>query len=224
MEENTSNKKFLIGGVIVIAVIVLAVYFWQTSPSFKKVVTFYEKPKVVEETLVIPETKQVEAAAGRTPTTEHYAVPLVPTTEGEKVVVPGAVLTLKESFEVAKPKAETWAKDAKLVFLTSQGAVTLEGRSSMWQVVFGSLSKKKGYEVVVQGDKIVSEKEIPSAEYGYVLPTNWYDAGEAIISIQSLPQFADATVSSINFFYNRDGKRWGYALGTSRGTTSMPVR
>ena len=219
----TPKNKIIIASVIVIAS-ALGVYLWQTSPSFKKAVTFYEKPHVVEETLVIPETKLVEMAAGRTPSTDRYAVPLVPETEGDKVVVPNAVLTLKGSYEVAKPKAGAWAPDAKLVFLSSQGAVTLEGKSSMWQVVFGSLSEKKGYEVIIQGDKIVSEKEIPTAEYGYNLPTNWYDANEAIGSIQSLPQFADATVSSINFFYNRDAKRWGYALGTSRGTTSMPVK
>lgn len=220
----TQKTKIILIVLILTSASVLSVFLWRTSPSFKKAVTFYEKPKVVEEVLVIPETKLVEGAVGRTPSTDRYAVPLVPVTEGDKVIVPGATLTLKKSFDVALPSATVWAKDAKLVFLTSQGAVTLEGKSSMWQVVFGSLAKKKGYEVIIQGDKIVSEKEIPSVEYGYDLPTNWYDADDAIKSLQSLPQFADATVSSINFFYNRDGKRWGYALGTSRGTTSMPVR
>lgn len=220
----TKKTKIILTVSILIIIIAFGIFMWRTSPSFKNAVTFFEKPKVVQETLVIPETKIVEGVVGRTPSTTHYAVPLVPVTEGDKVVVPGATLTLKKSFEVALPKAEVWAKDAKLVFLTSQGAVTLAGESSMWQVVFGSLAKKKGYEIIIQGDKIVSEKEIPSQEYGYDLPVNWYDAGEAIRSIQTLPQFVDATVSSINFFYNRDGKRWGYALGTSRGTTSMPVR
>lgn len=220
----TKKTKIILIVFIFISVSALGVFLWRTSPAFKKAVTIFEKPKVVQETLVIPETKLVVGALGRTPSTNHYAVPLVPTTEGEKVVVPGATLTLKKSFDVALPKAGVWAHDAKLVFVTSQGAVTLEGKSSMWQVVFGSLAKKKGYEVIIQGDKVVSEKEIPSQEYGYDLPVNWYDAADAIRSLQTLPQFADATVSSINFFYNRDGKRWGYALGTSRGTTSMPVR
>ncbi|OGI85867.1 hypothetical protein A3A05_00715 [Candidatus Nomurabacteria bacterium RIFCSPLOWO2_01_FULL_41_12] len=218
------KNKIIIIVLILIVVVVLGMLIWGKSFLFKNLGIVFEKPKVVEETLVIPETKAVEAVVGRTPSTDKYAVPLVPTTEGEKVIVPNAVLTLKGSYDVALPKAQAWAKDAKLVFLTSQGAVTLEGKSSSWQVAFGSASKKKGYEVIIQGDKIVSEKEIPSTEYGYDLPTNWYDAGEAIVSLQTLPQFADATVSSINFFYNKDGKRWGYALGTSRGTTSMPVR
>lgn len=220
---NQKNKIILIASVIII-VIVLGVFIWSKSSLFKNLTTIFEKPKVVVETLVIPDTKSVADGAARIPSTDKYAVPLVPTSEGEKVVVPGAVLTLKQSYDVALPKAEVWAKDAKLVFLTSQGAVTLEGKSSMWQVAFGSLLKKKGYEIIIQGDKIVSEKEIPSTEYGYDLPTNWYDAGDAIISLQAEPQFANATVSSINFFYNRDGKRWGYALGTSAGTTSMAVK
>lgn len=220
---NQKNKIIIIVSIIIVAS-VLGVFMWNKSPSLKNITTIFEKPKVVEETLIIPDTKAVVGATARTPSTEHYAVPLVPTSEGQKVVVPNAVLTLKQSYDVALPKAEAWAKDAKLVFLTSQGAVTLEGKSSSWQVAFGSLLKKQGYEVIIQGDQIVSEKEIPSAEYGYALPTNWYDAEEAIISLQTMPQFADATVSSINFYYNRDGKRWGYALGTSRGTTSMPVR
>lgn len=219
----TTKNKIIIALVIIVSS-VFAVYLWKVSPSFKNVVTFYEKPHVVEETLVVPETKQIEMAAGRTPSTDRYAVPLAPVTDGDKVVVPNAVLTLKGSYDVAKPKAEAWSSDARLVFVTSQGAVTLDGKSSMWQVVFGSASREKGYEVVIQGDKVVSEKEIPTGEYGYNLPTNWYDANDAIGSIQSLPQFSNATVSSINFFYNRDAKRWGYALGTSRGTTSMPVK
>jgi hypothetical protein len=40
----------------------------------------------------------------------------------------------------------------------------------------------------------------------------------------NLPQFEGATASSINFFYNMDGKRWSYAISTSKGTTSMPVK
>jgi|SRR3989344_819096 len=220
----TQKNKIIIIVLVLVVIIVLSLLVFGKSSLFKGVATFYEKPKVVEEILVIPETKAVEAVAGRTPSTDKYAVPLVPTTEGEKVVVPNAVLTLKGSYDVALIKAQVWAKDAKLVFLTSQGAVTLEGKSSSWQVAFGSITKKKGYEVIIQGDKVVSEKEIPSTEYGYDLPANWYDADEAVRSLQGLPQFADATVSSINFFYNKDGKRWGYALGTSRGTTSMPVR
>jgi hypothetical protein len=219
-----SKKNIIITGSIIVVVLIIGVVLWNVSPAFRKKITFFEKPKVIQETLVIPDTKQVEVNAGRIPSTDKYAVPLVPITEGQKVIVPNAVVTLKGSYTIALPAATKWSKDASLVFLNSGGAVTLEGKSSMWQVVFGSALKKKGYEVIIQADKIVSEKEIASTEYGYALPNNWYDAGDAIISIQTEPQFAKATVSSINFFYNKDGKRWGYALGTSNGTTSMPVR
>ena len=220
----TKNKIIVLVPIFIITAFILGVFLWNIHPSFQKTITFFQQPKTVIETLTIPNTKVVDEAVGRTPSTDHYAVLLVPVTEGDKVVVPGAVFTLKKSFDVAQPVAIAWAKDAKLVFLTSQGAVTLTGESSMWQVVFGSLSEKKGYEVIVEGDKVVSEKEIFSTEYGYDLPINWYDADEAIKSIQSLPQFAEATISSINFYYNKDSKRWGYALGTSKGTISMPVR
>ena len=220
----TQKSKIIIVSTIVVILLVVGLGLWYRSPSFKKTMTIFEKPKVVEETLVIPTNTQVEVNDGRIPTTDKYAVPLVPVSEGEKVVVPNAVVTLKGSFDIALPNAIKWSKDAKLILLTSGGAVTLEGKSSQWQVTFGSLLKKKGYEIVIQADKIVSEKEISSTEYGYSLPTNWYDANEAIKSLQTLPQFSKATISSINFFYNKDGKRWGYALGTSAGTTSMPVR
>ena len=57
--------------------------------------TFYEKPKVIQETLTIPDTKAIGTVFGRTPSTEHYAVPLAPVTEGDKVIVENAILTLK---------------------------------------------------------------------------------------------------------------------------------
>lgn len=219
---NQKNKILIVS--LIIIIIITGVVLWYTSPSFKQTINIFERPVVVEESLVIPDTKIVEINTGRTPTNDKYQVLLVPTTEGEKVVVPNAVLTLKESYNLANGSAIGWSSDAKLVYLTSGGAVTLEGKSSQWQVVYGSELKKKGYEVIIQADKIVSEKEIISSEYGYLLPSNWYDASEAIKSLQTLPQFSTATVSSINFFYNSDGKRWGYALGTSNGTTSMPVK
>ena len=65
---------------------------------------------------------------------------------------------------------------------------------------------------------------MPSTSYGYTLPQNWYDSGDALLSLKTEPQFKDATVSSLNFYYNEDGKRWAYALSTSNGTLSMPVK
>lgn len=224
IEKNMDKKKIITIVSIVIVLLVVGVVIWYSSPKLIRSISSSEKAKTVEEILVIPETTNVEVSFGRTPTTDKYKVPLTPASGGDRVIVPNATLTLKDSFNLALPNALAWASDADLIYLTSGGAVTLEGKSSQWQVTFGSSKTKKGYEIIIQGDKIVSEKEILSTEYGYSLPGNWYDADEAIKSIQTLPQFIGATISSINFFYNIDGERWGYALGTSNGTTSMPVR
>ena len=66
-----TQKNKIIVIVLLIAGSALGVYLWRTSPTFKKAVTFFEKPKVVEEILVIPDTKLVSGAVGRTPSTEN---------------------------------------------------------------------------------------------------------------------------------------------------------
>lgn len=132
--------------------------------------------------------------------------------------------TLKEGYALALPEGEQWSPDAKLVYVRSLGTVTTLGVSSGWEVAFGSAVKKKGYVVSIVRGAVTDKKEVASSSFGYSLPKEWYDAGEAIRSIQTLPQFRDATISGINFYYNEDGKRWGYAISSSNGTVSIPVR
>lgn len=141
----------------------------------------------------------------------------------ERVIIDGGK-TLKESYALAEPEARGWSEDAKLVYVRSLGSVTVEGVSSGWEIVFGSKVKKKGYMFAVIGGALTAGKEVAAASSGYELPLNWYDAGDAIKSIQTLPQFKEATVSGLNFYYNEDGKRWGYAILSSNGTVSVPVR
>ena len=224
MEEQTSTKKIWIVGAMILIAILGGAYLLFTSRGKETARQILEKPIVVEEKLVIPDTKSVAVADTRIPNKEAYNVPLVPQSGAEKVVVPNAVLTLKESHTKADINALAWAPDAKLALIKSLGAVTLEGKSSEWQVVFGSKVKKGGYEVIIQGDAVVSKKEIISKIYGYDLPKNWYDTNDAIKSLQSLPQFVGATVSGINFFFNADSKEWMYGIATSKGATAMPVR
>lgn len=219
---NNSKKIILIALVVVIAVASVW-YFWQKKGG-KRISLFEEKKTVVEESLKTLDTKSVSIVDGRVPNTDAYNTPIAPKSEKEKVIVPGAILTLKDSYQRAETIALEWSQDAKLVFIKSYGAVTLEGKSSQWQVVFGSKEKKAGYEIVIQKDAVFSKKEIESKEYGYDLPNNWYDAQDAILSIQTMPQFQESTISGINFVYNADGKIWGYALATSNGTVSVPVR
>lgn len=208
---------------IIVGVAVLYFVFPELGSKISRVVDLRpDKPKVIEENLVIPQTKEIAPAAGRIVEQGGVAVPLVPKTEAEKVIISKAVLTVKGSYELAKTEAEKWTKDAKPALIKSLGAITLEGKSSQWQLVFSSaIKKKKGYEIIIQGDQIVSQKEIDSTIMGADFPKNLKDSGEAIISLQQLPQFSEATVSAINLYYNTDGKVWRYALSTSRGTTSM---
>lgn len=221
MEENTSNKIFWIGGAVVIIILVLAVYFWQTSPSFKKAVTFLEKPTVITENIVIPNTTRTMTSDARVASGDKYAVPLVPKTNGEEVIVPNAVLTLRESYNLASVEGEKWATDAKLVYIKSLGAVTLEGKSSTWQVVMGSRTKGMGYEVIIQGSAVLSQKEVDSKDYGGTIPEIWKDLAVVIKELQSHPLYQNATVSEVNFYYNTDNKKWYYAIATSKGMSSI---
>lgn len=221
---NNKKNKIILIGVATSAFLLLGVVMWQISPTFKKTVTFFEKPKVVNDTFILPVSTKITTAEGRSFGTSGYSVPLVPKTNGDEVVVSSAVFTIKKGFDLAFVDAEKWSSDAKLVYAKSLGTVTLEGKCSAWQYAFGSKLNKKGYEIVIQGDTIVSQKEISTSSYGYVLPKNWYDSVDAIGSIQSSSPFSKETIDSLIFFYSEDGKIWQYALATSIGNTTMLVR
>lgn len=228
------NKKSLI--IILaffIAVVVLAAAIYVVAPeSFQGLKKSGgnagltpEKPKVIEEELTIPETQKITGGEGRFVNEGPVAVPLVPKTEAEKVVVSKAVLTVKGSYDLAVSEAKNWASDAKLVFVKSLGAVTLEGKSSQWQMAFSSKTKlSKGYEIIIQGDEIVSKKEIDSSAVGAILPTTFKDSGTAVVVLQELPQYSDASLSAISLYYNTDGKIWRYTLMTSKGSVSTAAQ
>jgi hypothetical protein len=223
-DKSSRNKKIIIS-VIIIAIVVAsiagALYFFDLMPENILKITEVKKPQVVEENLVIPDTQAITGTEGRTVNGGSVNVALVPKDDSEKVVVTKAVLTVKGSYELAKTEALSWSPDAKLVFVKSLGAVDLDGKSSQWQLAFSSASKKgKGYEVIIQVDQVASKKEIASTATGADVPANLKDSSDAIKTLQDLPQFSDATVSSINLYYNADGKIWRYALSTSKGTTS----
>lgn len=178
--------------------------------------------RIVEEKLEIPDTASITGAEGRIVEQNNSAIPLVPKNDSEKIIVPGAVLSVKGSYDTAKPLALTWASDAKLVFVKSLGAITLEGKSSQWQLAFTSQAKKgKGYEIIIQADRVVSKKEIESSAVGADTPKNWKDAGEIIKELQTHPLYQNATISAINFYLNPDNKRWYWGFATSVGTSSI---
>lgn len=221
--ENKNKKIYVIFSIVIVVLIVVLLFYFEIIPSgFLKNLPLLKKgPRVIEENLVIPDTQKINGTEARIVEKGNVETPLVPKNEGEKVIVAKAVLTVKGGYDKALVEAKNWANDAKLVFVKSLGAVTLEGKSSQWQLAFSSATKKgKGYEVIIQADQIVSKKEIESTAKGANLPANWRDSDKVIQSLQELPQFSDATISSISLYYNTDGKMWRYALSTSRGTTS----
>lgn len=180
--------------------------------------------KVISENLTLPHTVSVGAAEGRMVSAGAVAVPLAPANDGERVIVPNAVLTVKGVYALAQPEARKWSADAKLVFIKSLGAITLEGKSSQWQAVFDSEIRKKGYEIIARGGDIVSQKKIDSTAVGADLPKNWNDSDTAVKSLQELPQYGNASISAINFFYNTDAREWRYGFSTSIGSASMRLR
>ena len=223
------NKKliYIVGAVVAVAVTLVILYATGIiSPGLVKKVTFQKTPQVIEENLVIPDTQRVSGTDARFGGGgSSVQTPLVPKNEGEKVIVVKAVLTLKGSYDLAKPESEKWASDALLSLVNSLGAVTLDGKSSQWQLAFSAKSKpKKGYEIIIQGDQIVSKKEIESTAVGAELPTTFKDSGSAVVVLQELPQYSDASLSSISLYYNTDGKIWRYSLVTSKGGVSTAAQ
>lgn len=195
-------------------------------PETKKQFAGKTEPTVVKEELQIPKVKRVSVTSGRAVEGSETRVetPLVPMTEGEKVIVPLAVYTVKGAYELALKEALSWKSDAKPSFVKSSGAVTVDGKSSQWQVAYVSASaSKKSYVVVIQGDAVVSKQEVDSTAVGASLPKTWYDSDEALKRLAELPQFVNATISVIQFFYNADAKVWRYVIQTSSGTTSLEL-
>lgn len=186
-----------------------------------------KEPTIIKEELKIPATKKITVTGGRTvePIENKVETPLVPRSKSETVIIPLATFSVKGSYEKGNPVAKQWTSDATLSFIKSLGAITLEGKSSQWQLAFVSSAKPgKAYEIIIQGDAVVSKKEIESTAVGGKLPQNWYDSDEALKRLAELPQFVNTTISQINLFYNPDAKAWRYAVSTSVGTTSLEIK
>jgi len=225
-----NKKPIIIVSIFILLVVGLAVAYF-VFPEFGKKISRVvdltpEKPRVIDnEQLVIPDTKEVKSSDRFNLAEGNVQTPLVPKNEGEKVIVSKAVFTVKGAYDFSKTEASQWSNDAKLAYIKSFGAVTLEGKSSQWQLVFTSLTKKgKGYEIIVQADQIVSKKEIDSNAIGADVPENFKDSDRAITVLQELPQYSDATLSVISLYFNTDIKAWRYNLVTSKGVITVPAK
>lgn len=232
MFDFNENQKKIITLLIIVFCLALLALVGYLSFSHKPVIA----PKnatstdamgeVVDEHFFIPDTRMIEFNEGSIISPGVYNTKLVPATSEERIIVTTAKLSLKQSYNLALPSVTKWSSDAKLVFIKSLGVLTLEGRTGEWQVIFSSVIKQRDYELIIQEDKIVAQKEIMSKVVGYDLPLNWYDSNDAILSLQSLPQFSSDSISSISFYHNPDQSYWAYGLAIAEGqkTTSMWVK
>ena len=230
--------------IILIIIIIAAlgsVFYWLGSDKKIMVAPADEaqKARVIQEKLTIPDTTSFTGAEGRVVDQGSVAVALVPKSDAEKVIVPGAELSVKGVYDLSLQAALEWSSDAKLVFIKSLGAVTLDGKSSQWQIAFssspakisketlgGQAKKSRGYEVIIQKNQIVSQKEIESAAIGEEVPANFAnrDSSWAIARLADIPQFQTASITAIVFSYNQDANGWDYIIPNSFGKTAIRVR
>lgn len=219
MKKNISLIITIIG----LLVIGGSVAFYAATRT-ERTVSIQGKPRIVEEKPVIPNTEKVYTADARMLEQSGVAVPLAPKTEEEKVIVPQAELTLKEAYAAAARAAQKWDDAALFVFVKALGTVTLDGKSSGWQVLFSSPDKRNmGYEIIISGGTIASEKEVASDAVGAAVPEQWKDLGEVIAELQTHPLYQNATVNGASFHLNPDNKKWYYGILTSKGASTIAV-
>src|SRR3989344_5382824 len=201
------KKNLIIIITLVVLVAVAGVLFWNSTRKERKI-TVQGTPRIIEEHITIPDTREVNEADARLLEQGAVAVPLVPKSEEEKVIIPQAELTLKEGYAAAADAARQWDDAALPVFIKSLGTVTLEGKSSSWQTMFSSPDKENiGYQVILQGKSIVSKKEV----------------GEVIRVLQQPPLYQDASLTAASFHLNPDNKKGYYGILTSKGASTIAV-
>jgi hypothetical protein len=229
MTKNLKNKKLIFISaaiilIIIILVIVLISIKKDKTPKAGVITPETFKGQIIDDVIKIPTTTQVMTNEGETVARGEYNVKLQPQSESDQVFITKAKLTLKEAYNITQAAANSWSFDAKLISIKSNGALGLDGKSSSWQLIFGSSQREATYEIILEADKIISQKEINSEVSGYELPLNWYDSNEAIASFRNLPQFNADTISAISFYYSFANESWAYGLANGDKTTSMWVK
>jgi hypothetical protein len=210
--------------IILVTIFVIISFKKNTKSEVNNLVPKNFKGQVIDDNIHIPNTTVISNTDGEVVPRGEYSVKLQPQSETEQAYVLKAKLTLKEAYGLADIAAIKWAGDSKLVFIKSNGALGLDGRSSSWQIVFSSDQNKRAYEVIISADQIVSAKEVDSLIDGFDLPANWYDSYEAIASLRIDPQFAGDTISAISFYYSGAEKSWAYGIASGDKTTAMWVK
>lgn len=231
MNAYSKNKKNIFGLLIILILLIIGFIififlnkgkiksnFSVNEPSFKGV--------VIDDLIKIPATSKISPNEGEIVLRGEYDVKLRPQSEKDQVYITKAKLTLREAYNLSSELAQSWSNDAKLIFIRSNGALGLDGKASSWQLAYGSVQKNRADEIIIEADKIISQREIPTQSFGYDLPVNWYDSSEAIASLLNLSQFSFETISAISFYYSSAAESWAYGLAIGQGekTTSMWVK
>lgn len=219
-----SSGKIIVLSIALFVVLVASLVFLIFSSKNKfseNTVDQTENVTLIKDELIIPDTKNATKVDGQFFNKNATAVPII---SREQLIVADAKLTLKGGYESAKKESSDWSLDAKLLFIKSLGSVNQEGQSSAWQIVFASQKMKSGYEIIIQGDQVISKKEIVSTSFGFDLPGNWFDSSGVVTSLRTSPEFEGATITAINFFYSTDAGNWIYGIATSKGNSSIHVK
>ncbi len=224
--KDKKNIAIAVIAVLIIVTIILVILSFRNNNQVKTGVIDLKnfKGQIIDDVIKIPNTTVISNTEGEVVPRGEYNIKLQPQFETEQAYILKAKLTLKEAYGVSDVAAIKWASDSKLVFIKSNGALGLDGRSSSWQIVFSSPQNKRAYEVIISGDQIVSAKEVDSLISGFDLPVNWYDSYEAIASLRTAPQFASDTISAISFYYSGAEKSWAYGVADGDKTTAMWVK
>jgi hypothetical protein len=231
MRDYLKNKKLILLialGLFLLVIIIFIVWFFN-KPALKNTGVFDPKTfkgVIIDDVVKVPDTLQVAPNEGEVVARGEYSVKLRPQSEKDQVYITKAKLSLKEAYNFTKEAALAWSSDQKLIFIRSNGALGLDGKASSWQIAYGSAKKRKAYEIIIEADKVISEKEVDTQNFGQETPLNWYDSNEAIASLPNLAQFTFDTVSAISFYYSQAAESWAYGLATGSGqkTTSMWVK
>src|SRR3972149_3024679 len=117
--------------IILIIIIIAAlgsVFYWLGSDKKIMVAPADEarKARVIQEKLTIPDTTSFTGAEGRVVEQGSVAVALVPKSDTERVIVPGAELSVKRAYDFAQPAASKWSSDAKWVYINILSSSALE--------------------------------------------------------------------------------------------------
>jgi len=231
MTDFLKNKKSIFGflAILFLLIIGLLIFSFNKKSNINNNSSISQSSfqgVVINDVIKIPTTSQISPNEGEIVLRGEYDIKLRPQSEKDQVYITKAKLTLRGAYDLSSSVAQDWSSDAKLIFIRSNGALGLDGKSSSWQLAYGSVRKEKALEIVIEADKIISQKEIVTQSFGYDLPNNWYDSNEAIASLLNLSQFSFETFSAISFYYSQAADSWAYGLAIGQGekTTSMWVK